>query len=149
MGGEAPSILEETFGYQPPEVWAEEAARAEQQQQQQIGCKGNSCSSSGGEDSLHRPPSYDIWCVGVIFLIIALGTTAPLEPLDARRSAKVRPALAFVSVASKSAAVPALLLLHFVLSPYIGRWGCVCHSCLVCRWRSRRQFCGENCWCLP
>ncbi|XP_026192783.1 uncharacterized protein LOC34622453 [Cyclospora cayetanensis] len=102
-GGEAPSLLEETEGYQPPEVWAEEAAQAEQQQhfKEQQGYSCSNCSSSSEDDgsnnngngrgvgSLHRLPSYDIWGVGLVFLKLAIGSPTPLEPIDARQSAKL------------------------------------------------------------
>lgn len=95
LGDEAPSLLEETDGYQPPEVWAEAAALAEQQkereqQEQGDGYNAGCDSSRSSTDSLHRLPSYDIWGVGLIFLKLALGTPTPLESVDGRKSARVR-----------------------------------------------------------
>lgn len=94
LGDEAPSPLEETDGYQPPEVWAEAATLAEQQkpleqQEQKGGCKAGCDNSRTSGDLLHRLPSYDMWGVGLIFLKLALGTPTPFESLDRRKSARL------------------------------------------------------------
>ncbi|CDJ44204.1 Kinase-like protein, related [Eimeria tenella] len=134
-GEEAPSILEESDGYQPPEVWAQAAAQAElkaslhkqryyHDQQEKQHCDGDCSASNGSQnggngnisnghnnngagskytnssdnnnsktkadrDLLHRPPSHDMWGVGMIFLKLVLGTPSPLEPIDDRRRAKL------------------------------------------------------------
>ncbi|KAL8273296.1 hypothetical protein Esti_002797 [Eimeria stiedai] len=102
LGDESPSLLEETDGYQPPEVWAEAAALEGQEKQEECQHQGSDASASSGTcsskdsgnakpnnmNSLHRPPSYDIWGVGLIFLKLVLGTPTPLEPLEGRRGTR-------------------------------------------------------------
>ncbi|KAL8452301.1 hypothetical protein Emag_002420 [Eimeria magna] len=98
LGDESPSVLEETDGYQPPEVWAEAAAMEGQEKQEDCQRQGSDASVGSGTcnsqesseaipsfNSPHRPPSYDIWGVGLIFLKLVLGTPTPLEPLEGRR----------------------------------------------------------------
>ncbi|KAL8433645.1 hypothetical protein ACSSS7_003743 [Eimeria intestinalis] len=104
LGEESPSLLEETDGYQPPEVWAEAAGVEGQDKQEECQHQASDASASTGTcnsqdsskakqnntKSLHRRPSYDIWGVGLIFLKLALGTPTPLEPLEGRGRTRVR-----------------------------------------------------------